>query len=46
MWYSYFPEQLTVNIAMKLQSEAPDDGNSPAMNRQQRRAIKKRSSKV
>ena len=46
MWYSFFPEQLTVNIAMKLQSEAPDDGNSPAMNRQQRRAIKKRSSKV
>lgn len=42
MWYSVFPEQLTVNIAMKLQSQAPDDGSAPAMNRQQRRAMKKK----
>ena len=42
MWYSIFPEQLTVNVAMKLQAQAPDSTDAPAMNRQQRRMMKKR----
>ena len=46
MWYSMFPEQLTVEIAMKMQSQMPDQGNGPQMNRQMRRAMKKKGYKV
>ena len=40
MWFSIFPEQLTVDIAMKLQSQM--GGEQPQMNRQMRRAMKKK----
>ena len=46
MWYSIFPEQLTVQVAMKLQAQAPDDSAAPAMNRQQRRMMKKKGYSV
>lgn len=46
MWYSIFPEQLTVNVAMKLQSQAQEPGAAPTMNRQQRRAMKKKGYSV
>lgn len=46
MWYSIFPEQLTVNVAMKLQSQMNDPNAQPTMNRQQRRMMKKKKYSV
>ena len=46
MWYSMFPEQLTAEVAMKMQSQMPDQAGSPQMNRQMRRAMKKKGYKV
>lgn len=46
MWYSIFPEQLTVNVAMKLQSQVQDESAGQSMNRQQRRAMKKKGYSV
>ena len=45
LWFSIFPEQLTVPIAMKLQQEAQEQGaNGPdgGMNRKMRRMMKKK----
>ena len=42
MWYSIFPEQLTVDVVMKLQSQAPNEEANGQMNRQMRRALKKK----
>ena len=39
MWFSIFPEQLTIDIIMKLQNQM---GEQPQMNRQMRRAMKKK----
>ena len=46
MWYSMFPEQLTMEVAMKMQSQMPDQSGGPQMNRQMRRAMKKKGYKV
>ena len=46
MWYSMFPEQLTPEVAMKMQSQMPDQSGTPQMNRQMRRAMKKKGYKV
>ena len=42
MWYSMFPEQLTLDIAMRMQAQAANPGDMPQMNRQMRRALKKK----
>jgi hypothetical protein len=44
LWFSIFPEQLTVSIAMKLQQEAQEGANNPggSMNRKMRRMMKKK----
>ena len=46
LWFSIFPEQLTVSIAMKLQQEAQEQGTAGAgdgvMNRKMRRMMKKK----
>ncbi len=41
MWYSMFPEQLTMDVALKMQSQMNEPGANPQMNRQMRRAMKK-----
>lgn len=43
MWFSMFPNQLTLEVAMKLQSQAQANSpeSMPQMNRQMRRAAKK-----
>lgn len=46
MWYSMFPEQLTLENAMRMQAQAPNQGDMPQMNRQMRRALKKKGYKV
>ena len=46
MWYSMFPEQLTLQVAMRLQSQMPDQAGSPQMNRQMRRAMKKKGMQI
>jgi hypothetical protein len=42
MWYSMFPEQLTLENAMRMQAQGPNQGDMPPMNRQMRRALKKK----
>jgi len=46
MWYSMFPDQLTVEVAMRMQNQMPDQEGAPKMNRQMRRAMKKKGLKV
>ena len=46
MWYSMFPDQLTVEVAMRMQNQMPDEDGAPKMNRQMRRAMKKKGLKV
>ena len=46
MWYSMFPDQLTVDVAMRMQNQMPDQEGGPTLNRQMRRAMKKKGLKV
>jgi hypothetical protein len=46
MWFSIFPEQLTMDTAMRMQSQAGNTEDMPKMNRQMRRALKKKGYKV
>ncbi len=46
MWYSIFPEQLTMEVAMKMQSQMGSEEGGPQMNRQMRRAMKKMKNRI
>lgn len=46
MWYSIFPEQLTMEVAMKMQSQMGSTEGGPQMNRQMRRAMKKIKNRI
>ena len=45
-WFLFFPEHLTVDVAMRLQSQMAEGPDTSNMNRKQRRAIERQSRKA
>ena len=45
-WFLFFPEHLTVDIAMRLQSQAGEGPDLSNMNRKQRRAVERQSKRT